>query len=48
VNKIEHDENFWETYIEIIERFFLVFKSIYLYYLDLNQFIENVNNGFFN
>lgn len=47
VSKIEQDENFWETYQDIIERFFLIFKSIYIYYLDLNQFFENVNNGFF-
>lgn len=44
---IEHDENFRESYIDIIDRFFLVFKSIYQYYLDLNQFFESVNTGFF-
>lgn len=26
---IEHDENFRESYTDIIDRFFLVFKSIY-------------------
>lgn len=25
----------------------MIFKSIYIYYLDLNAFFENVNNGFF-
>jgi len=44
---IEHDENFKEAYIDIIDRFYIVFKSIYQYYLDLGKFIENVNNGFF-
>jgi len=47
VSKIEQDENFRETYQDIIERFFLIFKSIYIYYLDLNSFFENVQNGFF-
>ena len=47
VDLIELDENFKESYSSIIERFFLVFKSIYEYYQDLLQFIENVHTGFF-
>jgi WASH complex subunit strumpellin len=47
VNLIELDESFRETYQDIIERFYLVFNSIYMYYLELLQFIENVNTGFF-
>ena len=47
VDLIELDENFRESYVDIIERFFLVFQSIHQYYMDLQQFIENVHTGYF-
>lgn len=47
IDKIELDENFKESYIEIIERFFQLFDSIYNYYKEFKAFITNVNEGYF-
>lgn len=44
---IELDEGFREQYMEIIERFFNLFESIYNYYKDFKTFIANVNEGYF-
>lgn len=33
--------------MEIIERFFQVFESIYNYYKEFNTFIANVHEGYF-
>ena len=44
---IELDEGFRESYMEIIERFFNLFESIYNYYKDFKTFIANVNEGYF-
>jgi len=41
------DEGFRESYMEIIERFFNLFESIYNYYKDFKTFIANVNEGYF-
>jgi WASH complex subunit strumpellin len=47
VQTIELDENFREAYMEIIERFFQLFESIYNYYKDFKTFISNVHEGYF-
>jgi WASH complex subunit strumpellin len=47
VDLIELDENFKETYMDIIERFFQLFESIYSYYTDLKMFIQNVHEANF-
>ena len=44
---IELDEGFRESYMEIIERFFNLFESIYNYYKDFKTFCANVNEGYF-
>ena len=47
VQTIELDENFKESYMEIIERFFQLFESIYNYYKDFKTFVANVQEGYF-
>lgn len=47
VELIELDENFRESYIDIIERFYQLYVSIFRYYQDFVRFIDNVRNGFF-
>jgi WASH complex subunit strumpellin len=47
VSTIEIDEGFRESYMEIIERFFQLFESIYNYYKDFKDFIANVHEGYF-
>jgi WASH complex subunit strumpellin len=47
VRTIELDEGFREQYMEIIERFFNLFESIYNYYRDFKTFQANLNEGFF-
>lgn len=47
VQTIELDEGFRESYMEIIERFFQLFESVYNYYKDFKQFIANVHEGYF-
>ena len=42
---IELDENFKETYLEIIERFYTLFESIYNYYTAVTTFLTDVNEG---
>jgi len=47
VQTIELDEGFRESYMEIIDRFFQLFESIYNYYKDFKTFIANVHEGYF-
>jgi len=47
IELIEIDENFRETYQEIIERFFQLFDSMYSYYLGFKNFVSNVHEGYF-
>jgi WASH complex subunit strumpellin len=47
VRTIELDEGFREQYMEIIERFFNLFESIYNYYKDFKTFVSNVDEGYF-
>ncbi|KAG5888367.1 hypothetical protein JTB14_033504 [Gonioctena quinquepunctata] len=39
------DEEFRDNHIEIINRFYLVFESIHTYIIDLNQFLEELEEG---
>jgi len=41
------DEEFRENYIEILERFYLLFYSIYQYITDLETYVEQVNDGIY-
>ncbi|CAH1180444.1 unnamed protein product [Phaedon cochleariae] len=41
------DEEFRDNHIEIINRFYLVFESIHSYITDLNQFLEELEEGFY-
>ena len=47
VELIELDENFRESYIDIIERFYQLYTSIYHYYQDFLRYLDNVREGFF-
>lgn len=39
------DAEFRDNHIQIIERFYLAFKSIHTYVCDLNHYIEELNDG---
>jgi WASH complex subunit strumpellin len=41
------DEEFRENYIEILERFYLLFYSIYQFITDLETYVEQVNDGIY-
>ncbi|GJQ68756.1 hypothetical protein Trydic_g17288 [Trypoxylus dichotomus] len=41
------DAEFRDNHIQIIERFYLVFKSIHTYVCDLNHYIEELNDGIY-
>ncbi|XP_060520959.1 WASH complex subunit 5 [Cylas formicarius] len=43
----ELDEQFRDNHIEIISRFYLVFESIHTYILDLNHYIEELEEGIY-
>lgn len=45
VRTIELDEGFRESYMEIIERFFNLFESIYNYFKDFKVFVSSVYEG---
>ena len=47
IDLIEIDEQFKESYLDIIERFYTLFESIHQYYLEINEFIERVDTGYF-
>lgn len=47
VELIELDENFRESYIEIIERFYQLYTSIFHYYQDFIKYLDNIRAGFF-
>nr|CAD7567981.1 unnamed protein product [Timema californicum] len=53
-NKIENDpqlqdldEEFRENYTEILTRFYLAFESIHKYVIDLNRYLEDLEEGLF-
>lgn len=41
------DEEFRNNYIDIIKRFYLVFESIHTYLIDLNQYLDGVEEGIY-
>lgn len=41
------DEEFKDNHINTIKRFYLVFESIHTYILDLNQYLDNVEEGIY-
>ncbi|CAG9860794.1 unnamed protein product [Phyllotreta striolata] len=43
----DFDEEFRDNYIEIIKRFYLVFEGIHTYVIDLNHFIEEIEEGIY-
>jgi WASH complex subunit strumpellin len=47
VELIEINENFRESFIDIIERFYQLFQSIYRYYEDFKKYLDNIRDGFF-
>ena len=45
VRLIEIDEKFKDIYLEVIERFYNLFESIYTYYNKVTTFLSEVNEG---
>ncbi|XP_066254336.1 WASH complex subunit 5 isoform X1 [Euwallacea similis] len=43
----ELDEEFRDNHIEIIKRFYLLFESIHSYIMDLNHYIEELEDGIY-
>ncbi|CAN7947466.1 unnamed protein product, partial [Ixodes pacificus] len=43
----DRDEEFRENYIEILTRFYLAFESIHKYTVDLNRFLEDLDEGIY-
>uniref|UniRef100_A0A8D8QYM0 WASH complex subunit strumpellin n=1 Tax=Cacopsylla melanoneura TaxID=428564 RepID=A0A8D8QYM0_9HEMI len=41
----EHDEKIRDTYLEVLVRFYVVFENIYKFAINLNQFVENLENN---
>ncbi|XP_013172384.1 PREDICTED: WASH complex subunit strumpellin isoform X1 [Papilio xuthus] len=41
------DDDLKEKYLELITRFYLLFENIYQYIIDLNTFVEQLNDGAF-
>lgn len=41
------DDQFRENHIEILTRFYLSFESIHTYVIDLNHFLEELDEGMF-
>lgn len=41
------DDELKEKYLELINRFFLLFENIYQYIVDLNYFVEQLNDNTF-
>jgi Fe-S-cluster formation regulator IscX/YfhJ len=41
------DEEFRENYTDILTRFYLVFESLHKYIMDLNQFLDDLEEGLF-
>ena len=47
IDLIDIDEQFKESYLEIIERFYNLFESIYQYYVEINEFITRVHESYY-
>ncbi|KRX07259.1 hypothetical protein PPERSA_00416 [Pseudocohnilembus persalinus] len=44
---VELDNSFRDTYIDLLERFYQLFESIYVYYLDITELLEQIFEGEF-
>jgi hypothetical protein len=47
IDLIDIDEQFKESYLDIIERFYTLFESIYYYYQESNEFIQRVRESYY-
>lgn len=47
IDLIEIDEQFKESYLDIIERFYTLFESIFQYYQEINEFISRVRENYY-
>lgn len=47
IDLIDIDEQFKESYLDIIERFYTLFESIYQYYIEINEFIQRVRENYY-
>lgn len=45
VELTELDESFKESYFEIIKRFYMLFEQIYLFYTQVNQYLQDIKDG---
>lgn len=43
----DRDEEFRENHLEIITRFYKAFESIHRYVIDLNRFLEDLEEGIY-
>lgn len=42
---LDRDEEFRENYIEILTRFYLAFESVHRYAIDINRYVEDLEEG---
>ena len=47
VELIDIDEQFKESYLDIIERFYSLFESIYQYYIEVNEYVSRVRDNYY-
>jgi WASH complex subunit strumpellin len=47
IDLIEIDEQFKDSYLDIIERFYSLFESIYRYYAEINEFVSRVRENYY-
>ena len=43
----DRDEEFRENHLEILTRFYKAFESIHKYVIDLNRFLEDLDEGIY-
>ena len=43
----DRDEEFRENHLEILNRFYKVFESIHKYVIDLNRFLDDLEEGIY-
>lgn len=43
----QEDEDFAQTHMELLERFFHLFRSVYLYAVEVNRFVRDIQSGAF-
>lgn len=47
IDLIDIDEQFKESYLDILERFYILFESIHQYYLEIQEFVDRVRQNHF-